>query len=185
MMIQFRRWPICVGAALFGTTFCTSQGFAQANLPVATAGEHVVIKREACRVVEPSKYRVPLSIEAIQTVTLVAPFDATIKTIAAKANSKIPSQGEVIRLDNTIQKLNLNRAALVVKMAMAELKQSDKDESAKELAQLKLDLAKVDETLAQSILEHRGSIRQSRGSRRNRRRQSNDESRDPRRSRSG
>ena len=64
------------------------RGIAQGNLPVATTGDQVQIKREASRVVDSNKYRVPLSVEAIQTVTLVAPFDGKIKQVVLKTNSK-------------------------------------------------------------------------------------------------
>lgn len=126
---------------------------AQANLPVASTGDQVVIKREACHIVEPNRYRVPLSVEAINTVTLVAPFDGMVKQLSAKANAKVLSQGEVLRLDSTMQKLALSRAQLVAKAANAELKLAETDESKKELAQLKVDIAKIDVEIAQATLD--------------------------------
>ncbi len=153
-MPPFLQWSAGIGVALIGPTLCASQGFAQANLPVATAGEQVVIKREACRVIEPQKYRVPLSLDAVQTVTLVAPFDGTVKQIAEKVNAKVQSQGDVVRLDNTIQKLNLDRANLVVKVATLEWKMAAGNEgSEKDLAQVKLDVANIDAKLAQAAFE--------------------------------
>lgn len=152
-MLQTRRWLIGVAAALAVATLGVFRGYAQGNLPVATTGDQVVIKREATRVIDPHKYRVPLSTEAIQTVTLVAPFDGKIKQIVLKTNAKGQSQSEVIRLDNTLQKLQLSRTQLAVKVAAAELKQADKDEYAAALAQAKIDLAKVDVEIAQSILD--------------------------------
>lgn len=153
-MKQVLQWSVGVSVASVVATLCNSSLFAQGNLPVATAGDQVVIKREACRVIEPQKYRVPLSIEAIQTVTLVAPFDGTVKQIGAKPNSKVQSQGEVVRLDSTIQKLNLSRAQLVAKVAAIEMRQAEKDETLKELAQVKIDLAKIDLELAQAAFDH-------------------------------
>ena len=153
-MKQFLQSSIGVGVALIGTALSDLSAFAQGNLPVATAGDQVVIKREACRIVEPQKYRVPLSIEASQTVTLVAPFDGTVKQLGGKPNSKVQSQGEVVRLDNTIQKLNLSRAQLVAKLAAIEMKQAEKDETLKELAQVKIDMAKIDVELAQAAVDH-------------------------------
>lgn len=138
---------------LAGTTVNSVTAMAQANLPVASAGDQVVIKREACHIIEPNRYRVPLSVEAINTVTLVAPFEGTVKQLAAKPNAKLLSQAEVVRLDSTMQKLNLSRAQLVAKLANAEFKLAEKDESAKELAQLKVDIAKIDVEIAQATLD--------------------------------
>jgi multidrug efflux pump subunit AcrA (membrane-fusion protein) len=128
-------------------------GFAQGNLPMATAGDHVTIKREACRVIDAHKYRVPLSMEAIQTVTLVAPFDATIKQIAAKTNSKVQPQSEIVRLDNTAQKLQFNRAQLALKQAQLEQKAAGKEETIAALSQVKVDIAKIDVEICQSVLD--------------------------------
>ena len=139
--------------ALVGTAVNPIATMAQANVPVASAGDQVVIKREVCRIVEPNRYRVPLSVEAINTVTLVAPFEGTIKQLAAKANAKLLSQAEVVRLDSSMQKLNLARAQLVAKVASAELKFAEKDESKKELAQLRVDIAKIDVDIAQASLD--------------------------------
>jgi len=151
---------ICAAAATVLGLSAASQMFAQGNLPVASTGDQVVIKREACRVIEPSRYRVPLSLEGIQTVSLVAPFDGTIRQIAAKTNAKVQSQGEIIRLDDTVQKLYLKRAEAALKIATLELRQGgkegNKDDS--ELAQAKVDLAKVDVDIAQSTID-RATVR--------------------------
>lgn len=152
-MHQSRSWFVGIGVAVVLATLGVYRGFAQGNLPVATTGDQVQIKREAARVIDSHKYRVPLSTEAIQTVTLVAPFDAKIKQIAMKSNSKGQSQAEVIRLDNTLQKLQLSRAQMSLKLASAELKHVDKDEYAAAVAQAKIDLAKVDVEIAQTFLD--------------------------------
>src|SRR4051812_10154467 len=97
-MIQTRTWLIGIAVGLAAVTLGVFRGFAQGNLPVATTGDQVVIKRETPRVVDSQKFRVPLSTEAIQTVTLVAPFDSKIKQVVLKTNSKGQGQSEVIRL---------------------------------------------------------------------------------------
>lgn len=155
-MIQSRNWSIGIAFSFAIATLGVDLAFAQGNLPVATTGDQVIIKREASRVVDPHKFRVPLSTEAIQTVTLVAPFDGKIKQIVLKTNSKGQSQSEVIRLDNQLQKLQLSRAQAAMKVASAELKVADKDEYAAALAQAKIDLAKVDVEIAQSVLDETG-----------------------------
>lgn len=154
---MFRFESVLAASALLALCVCPSKGFAQANLPVAAAGDQIILKREPCRVLEVQKYRVPLSLEAGQTVTLVAPFDSTVKLVSVKPNAKVPVEGEVVKLDNTLQTLNQRRAAAVVKMATAELK--EKEESGnKEIAQLKLEVAKIDLEIATAVLDQ-SSIR--------------------------
>ncbi len=152
-MIRTRQWLFGIGVAVTGTVFGIAQGFAQGNLPLATTGDHVVIKKEASRVIDPHKYRVSLSIEALQTVTLVAPFDGTIKQVVAKTNSKLQPQSEVVRLDNTVQKLQLARAQAALKLASIEQRAAGKEELAAALTQAKVDLAKIDVDIVQSILD--------------------------------
>lgn len=155
-MLQSQKWLIGCCAALAVTTIGVLAGFAQGNLPVASTGDVVTIKREASRVIDPHKFRVPLSTEANQTVTLVAPFDGKIKQILLKTNAKAQSQSEVVRLDNTRQKLDLSRAQGQMKVHSIELKNADKDEGAAALAQAKIDLAKVEVEIAQSVLDETG-----------------------------
>ena len=155
-MIHVRQSLIGLGAISLAWAVGVSQGYAQGNLPVAAAGDQIQIKREASRVIDSHKFRVPLSTEAIRTVTLVAPFDGKIKQVALKTNAKGQSQSEVIRLDNTVQKLQLDRAQKILKVATIKLKLADKDEAAAALAQAEMDLAKVDIEIAQSVLDETG-----------------------------
>ena len=91
--------------------------------------------------------------EAIQTVTLVAPFDATVKQVVMKTNAKIQPQSEIIRLDNTVQKLHFARAQAALKLASIEQKAAGKEETAAALAQAKVDVAKIDVEISQSLLD--------------------------------
>jgi multidrug efflux pump subunit AcrA (membrane-fusion protein) len=152
-MIRSGPWQFCVSAALAVATSGGSQVSAQGNLPMASTGDNVVIKKEAVRVIDPHKYRVPLSIEAIQTVTLIAPFDGTIRQILMKTNAKGQPQGEVVRMDNTIQKLHLAQAQAALKIAMIELKAAGKEEIPAALAQAKIDLKKIEVEIVQSQLD--------------------------------
>lgn len=151
-MVQSRQWIFGVGTALVGALFGASAASAQGNLPLATTGDSVVIKRDSSRVIDPHKFRVPLSIEAINTVTVVAPFDATIRTVVSKPNAKMQPQGELIRLDNNVQKLQLSRAQAMLKLATLELKQA-KDDALTAITQAKVDIAKIEVELAQSVLD--------------------------------
>lgn len=151
-MIGSQKPLFRIGVVL-GALFQADQGFSQANLPMATMGDQVVIKRETSRVIDPHKYRVPLAIEANQTVTLVAPFDGLVKQVVAKTNAKLQAQGEVVRLDNSAQKLRLAHAQATLKRAMIEQKAAGKDEIPAELAQASVDIAKIDVEIVQSLLD--------------------------------
>ncbi len=152
-MIRSRKLFFAIGTMVVGVMFGSGVGFSQGNLPMATTGDSVVIKRESSRVIDAHKYRVPLSVEAIQTVTLVAPFDGTIKQIVAKTNSKVQPQSEVVRLDNTVQKLKLSHAQAALKLALIEQRAAGKEEVPAALAQAKVDLAKIDVEIVQSLLD--------------------------------
>lgn len=127
---------------------------AKGPLPVASAGDQVIVKKDAIRVLDSRKYRVPLSIDPIQTVMLTAPFDGIVKQTTGKSNSKVQSQSEIVRLDTTVTKLNLARAEAALKVALSEQKiAGDKDETHKTLSQAKVDVAKAEVDLAKFHLE--------------------------------
>ena len=123
-------------------------------LPVAVAGDQVIVKSQASRIIDPHKYRVSFAVEAYQTVTLTAPFDGVVKQAQGKSNSKIQPQAEIVRLDTFVHKLNVQRAEFAVKIATLEQKQAgDKDETQKALSQAKLDLVKAELDLAKHYLD--------------------------------
>ena len=151
-MSGIRRLSLGAVVAFATVGLSAAQGFAQGNLPLASAGEQITIKREACRIIEPQKYRVPLALESSRSVTLVAPYDGIVKQVAEKPNSKIQLQGGVVRLDNATQKLNLQKAEALVKSATVEQKMAE-GELAKDLAKLKLEVAEIDAKLAKNLLD--------------------------------
>lgn len=123
-------------------------------LPVAAAGDQVIVKKEASAIMDPRKYRVSLALEPLTTITLTAPFDGIVKQAAGKSNGKVQSQSEIVRLDTDRPKMIVARAEAAYKMAMNEQKlAADKDETHKALAQAKLDVAKVDVDLAKHSLD--------------------------------
>lgn len=132
------------------------QAFGQAGkpdgkggLPVAAAGDQVIVKKEAPQIESPRKYRVSLSVDPIRSTTLVAPFDGIVRQSDLKPNSKTLAQAEILRLDSTVMKLQLQRAEALLKVASGELKlAADQDEIHKAVAQAKLDVAKADVELA-------------------------------------
>ena len=131
-----------------------SKSEAKGPLPVAAAGDQVIVKREASRVIDPHKYRVSLAVEPLHTITLTAPFDGIVKQAQGKSNSKVQSQGEIVRLDTTVHKTIVARATAAHLVELNEQKlAADKDETHKALAQAKLDVAKADVELAKHYLD--------------------------------
>lgn len=136
-----------------------SRSESKGALPVAAAGDQVIVKREATHIEPPYKYKVPLSLEPIRSVILTAPFDGIVRQADGKPNSKVQAQTDIVRLDNTVAKLKLARADAALKIAIAEQKKdANEDELGKSLAQSKVDLAKAEADLAKYLLEQ-GSVR--------------------------
>ena len=118
---------------------------AKGGLPVAAAGDQVIIKREATHIEPPHKYKVTLSLEPVRSVTLTAPFDGIVRQADAKANTKLQPQADVVRLDTSIAKLQLARAEAALKAATFEQKlAADKDETYKGLAQARVDWSRAE-----------------------------------------
>ncbi|MBM4074707.1 MAG: HlyD family efflux transporter periplasmic adaptor subunit [Planctomycetes bacterium] len=124
-------------------------------LPVASAGDQVIVKREASRLIEPQKYRVSLSLEPIRQIAIAAPFDGVIKQVTAKVNSKLQPQVEIARIDTSLPKLKVQRAEAAFRVAGAKQKSVDKadDEDVKELAKAEVEVAKADLEIARMVLE--------------------------------
>ena len=152
-MIRTGLFTFSVGVAMFSTELSVKKSFAQANVTQAVAGDMVSIKREACHLLDAQKYRVPLALEAIHTVTLVAPFDATINQLVLKTNAKIQPQSEILRFDNTVQKLQFARSQALLKLALLEQKLAGKEEVPAALAQVRVDIAKIEVEISQSQLD--------------------------------
>lgn len=121
-------------------------------LPVAAQGDQVLVKREALNLIDPEKYRVNLSLQPYQSVVLSAPYDAVVRQVPEKINAKIKPQTEVVRMENTVQKLQLQRAQAEFKLATLEQKAA-KDEDQKAVASAKLESAKAQLDLAQHLFD--------------------------------
>jgi RND family efflux transporter MFP subunit len=149
------------GLALFSFNSVGQESRSESKgaLPMAAAGDQVIVKREATNIEPPHKYKVALSLEPIRSVTLTAPFDGIVRQMDGKPNSKVQAQPDIVRFDNTIAKLKVVRAEAALKIAIAEQKKdANEDDLEKSLAQSKVDLAKADVDLAKYLLEQ-GSVR--------------------------
>jgi multidrug efflux pump subunit AcrA (membrane-fusion protein) len=112
------------GLALFSFNSVGQESRSESKgaLPMAAAGDQVIVKREATNIEPPHKYKVALSLEPIRSVTLTAPFDGIVRQMDGKPNSKVQAQTDIVRLDNTIAKLKVVRAEAALKIAIAEQK---------------------------------------------------------------
>lgn len=129
-------------------------GEARGPLPVAAQGEQVLVKREAARLIDPEKYRIHLALAPYHQVLLSAPCDGIIRQIQARPNAQVRAQGELLRLENTVQKLALAKAQAEFKAASIEQKLADKkDENTAALAAAKLEAAKAELDLAQHFYD--------------------------------
>ncbi len=124
------------------------------SLPPAAPGDQVVIKRDAAAPIDPQRFRTALYLSPAKTVTLVAPYDAIVRAVSLKPGEHRPVQTEVARLDNTVQKLQFQRAQSLHKAAVLEQKLSeDATGDRKELVQAKVDAAKAEVDLAQYLMD--------------------------------
>lgn len=129
-------------------------GDSKGPLPVAAQGEQVLVKREAARIIDPEKYRVHLALAPYHQVQLAAPCDGIVRQLAVKPNAQIRTQGELVRLENTAQKLALAKAQAEYKAATIEQKLADKrDENITALAAAKVEAAKAELDLAQHLYD--------------------------------
>ena len=131
-----------------------SRSDSKGGTPVAAAGDTVIVKRAAMQIEPPHRYKVPLALEPIRSVTLTAPFDGIVRQADGKSTSKLQAQTEVVRLDTQVAKLNVQRTDSLLKIATAEQKQAaDKDELQKTVAQARVEVAKAEADLAKHVLE--------------------------------
>ncbi len=121
--------------------------------PIASPGDQIVIKREGVQLIDPQKYRINFSLVPKSRVELVAPADGVIRSITQKAGAKVAGQSEILRLENTRAKLQLDRAKALFKAATLEQKSGDGSESAKAISDAKLEAAKAELDLAQLVFD--------------------------------
>ncbi len=121
-----------------------------APLPIAAQGDQVLVKREAVSLIAPEKYRVNLSLQPLQVVVLAAPYDGFVRQVPEKVNAKLKPQSEVVRLENTVQRLQLARAQAEFKLASLE-QSAAKEEGPKAIAAARVEAAKASLDLAQYL----------------------------------
>lgn len=125
--------------------------FAQDEQPAAPAAaapveEPVVIKREPLTLIDARTYRVPLQLDPIRKLELVAPHDGVVRSISGKPGGKVPKETSVIQLDDAAAALRVKRAKANLQAAKIEKKVADaaKQPDAIELAQARLEAVEAE-----------------------------------------
>lgn len=155
------RWRKLFLAGLLGSTASWDHSLAQpppgadgkSSVPVAAAGDQVVVKRESIRILPAQDYRVSLVLEPDTLVTLAAPQDGLVRQVPARPGQKVVAQAELLRFDNTAARLVHQRATALHKAASLEQKLASKDETQAELAKARVEAAKAELDLAQFHLD--------------------------------
>jgi len=156
---QFRLVSTCLATAGFALAAVNVSGQgakpdSRSAVPVASAGDQVILKREALRIEPAQKYRVTLALDPVRQVAVTAPFDGVVRLADTPLNSRLQAQMEIARLDNAVARFTLQRAEAALKIATAEQKLSaDKDELHKTLSQARVDMARADAELARHLLD--------------------------------
>lgn len=132
----------------------STDGAGKPTPAAANVGDQIVVKREVVRLLDTQKYRLSLTVDALQRVEIPAPFDGTIRQVAVKPNQKLAVQVETMRFESTIQRLQLDKAKSFLRAMTLEQKLAAKtSEEAAAIAQAKMDAAKADVDLAQYYLD--------------------------------
>lgn len=96
-----------------------------AALPIAWAQDDsklVAIQRRKLTLTPADAYRLPLRLEPIRSVTVTAPCDGVIKSVAEKEGRAVNAQVELIRIDNPRLDLVAKRANAAKELAQQELR---------------------------------------------------------------
>ncbi len=114
-----------------------------------------VIKRQPLILEDPRTYRIPLRLAPARSIALTAPVDGIIRDVEVKRGDNLPTQGDVVRLDQTRAEFHVRRAKALVEARQIELKLAEQKAAADEvaLAKAKLEAAKAELDLQQYDME--------------------------------
>jgi RND family efflux transporter MFP subunit len=118
----------------------------------ATAERQQAVIERMPLVARPAQsYQVPLHLEPVTSLDLVAQVDGVVTNISVKPGDKTSAQSEAVRLESTERQLELDRAKAAYRAA--QLEQAAASAQAAELASAKLDVARFELQLAQHRLD--------------------------------
>lgn len=119
---------------------------------VEEATPALVIKRRAVVLEDPRTYQIPMRLEPVRSISVIAPVDGVVRSVHVKPGDVIPSQADVVRMDDTRTELLTRKAkaevtARQIERKIAEAKNGAADEIA--LADANLEAAKAAYDLAE------------------------------------
>lgn len=82
----------------------------------------VAVQRQKLSITPADKYRLPLRLEPVRSVTINSPCDGVIKTVAEKEGRAVNAQFEVVRIENPRLDLVAKRAVAAKELAQQELR---------------------------------------------------------------
>lgn len=144
-MSHYRRFAVSASLALAICCVLDASGSAQT----------VTIQREGLALMDPLKYNVPLKTTPIRSVEVAAPCDGFVRQVHVAPGQKVVAQDVAITLDDTRQKMLVERARVLVQAARIEIKiaEGKKDAEQRALAEAKVEAAQIDLKLAELELE--------------------------------
>ncbi|WP_146372974.1 efflux RND transporter periplasmic adaptor subunit [Symmachiella macrocystis] len=112
----------------------------------------LVIKRRAVVLEDPRTYQIPMRLEPVRSIAVIAPVDGIVQSVHVKPGDLLPSQGDVVRMDDTRTELLTRKAkaevtARQIERKIAGAKSGAADEVA--LADANLEAAKAAYELAE------------------------------------
>ena len=147
---QCRHCPRVILFGLAAVACAAAIGWGQ-NAPVEPGP--VVIRREPLRLTAPEAYRLPLQLEPLKQLVIVAPCDGTVQSVDAELGKSVKIQEPLVRIAATERQLMLDRSLAQQKVAELELEQAKKAGQGTELAEARLHAAQADVKLLQWQIE--------------------------------
>ena len=144
--MAFQRRAVASGATVLAAALL---------YPALLSAQSLTIKREALALTDPMKYNVPLRTAPAKSIELTSAEDGYVRQVHFKPGEKVSSQQEALRLEDSRQKLVVERARANLQAAKIEQKIADakKDEDLQALAKARLDAAAADLKIAELELE--------------------------------
>lgn len=153
-MSTFTHPPFQIRGLIAGLLLAslTASVFAQRGTTDEEAGpEHAVIERMPLELRDPRTYQVPMHLQPVTSIQLVARLDGIINNVLVKPGERVTAQEEIVRMDSTIRQLELDRAQKAFQLAQLESNAPAEEESG-DVAAARLDIARLDLRLAEERL---------------------------------
>ena len=146
MTCDFRRRSCGLRPSLVAVLLgCTVAVLVTAPPAVGDDAVQVVIERAPFSIRPAATYDIPLRLQSIREIQLVALVDGLVLPFRVKPGEKVAKQTELLRLDSRSQQLEVDRAGALLQAA--------KDEADKGGSKARIDVAQKELELAQLRLE--------------------------------